>query len=610
MLIFGDRVEHVTSGEAAERLQSKAMALRALPPGLARHSALIDLLIGGGMLLQGLSDARQAAADGADDCDPDADQLSAWLLLVAGAAIESWRSGFARHRWVPVPPQPAEKQRQLEIKEAEGYDYYAVFPEAFALAAERLVLEAPPLVVGIRSIGTSLAAMVAAALGARPPVTVRPCGDPFSRELRVSPLLERRLLDGGPHHYVIVDEGPGQSGSSLASVADWLQARGVATERIAFVPSHANLPGPQASTHHRQLWSTIQRSPGDFGEELADLLSGWLQPLLGTLDAPLQDISAGRWRELRFAAQKAWPAIDPLWERRKFLCRAGGQSWLVKFAGLGETGRRKLDRASLLAAAGLTPEPAGVVHGFLVERWHEEACSCAGGDPPLGAIAHYLGTRALLLGEVPEGASPEALWDMAVRNLTLALGEEGAAALLHPWAHRLGSLAAQSRPCLIDGATAPHEWLKLPDGRLLKSDALDHCEGHDPVGAQDLAWDVAGASVEWELGARETAWLAAEAGRAARRFVDPELLAFFQLAYLALQLGRAHSARGGATGPLEAERWNLRTAKLERRCSDPAHQQRLAATGRSIAKRNEPPGEQSLPPSVDEEEAAHRLPGS
>ncbi len=95
-------------------------------------------------------------------------------------------------------------------------------------------------VIGIRSIGTTLGAVVAAALDAPPPDTVRPFGDPFARQAELPP----GIVENGAH-YVIVDEGPGLSGSSFGAVADWLQARGVPLERIAFLPSHGGDPGAQ-----------------------------------------------------------------------------------------------------------------------------------------------------------------------------------------------------------------------------------------------------------------------------------------------------------------------------------------------------------------------------
>jgi hypothetical protein len=78
----------------------------------------------------------------------------------------------------------------------------------------------------------------------------------------------------------------------------------------------------------------------------------------------------------------------------------------------------------------------------------------------------------------------------------------------------------------------------MPDGRLLKSDAVDHCEAHDLIGCQDVAWDVAGASVEFDFDPSETAYVATEVGRYAGHVVDPELLEFLTLAYLAFRIGQ------------------------------------------------------------------------
>ncbi len=65
----------------------------------------------------------------------------------------------------------------VTIKTAEGYAHYAVYPELYAEAARGM--DAPPVVIGLRSIGLGLACMVAAACGAEPPVTLRPVGHPF-----------------------------------------------------------------------------------------------------------------------------------------------------------------------------------------------------------------------------------------------------------------------------------------------------------------------------------------------------------------------------------------------------------------------------------------------
>jgi hypothetical protein len=98
------------------------------------------------------------------------------------------------------------------------------------------------------------------------------------------------------------------------------------------------------------------------------------------------------------------------------------------------------------------------------------------------------------------------------------------------------------RPVRTDGRLHEHEWLRLPDGRLLKADALDHHRAHDLVGAQDIAWDAAGAVVELGLKAA---------------LGDPHLTAFYRVAYCAFQIG-AHSL-GNSMSP-EAERPRHETA--------------------------------------------------
>jgi hypothetical protein len=85
-------------------------------------------------------------------------------------------------------------------------------------------------------------------------------------------------------------------------------------------------------------------------------------------------------------------------------------------------------------------------------------------------------------------------------------------------------------------------WLRTPDGRLIKADAIDHHQAHDLIGCQDAAWDVAGAIAEFELsdrGAEALIQLIEQNGRG----IDPELLAFYRIAYAAFRLGQATLAK-------------------------------------------------------------------
>jgi len=88
------------------------------------------------------------------------------------------------------------------------------------------------------------------------------------------------------------------------------------------------------------------------------------------------------------------------------------------------------------------------------------------------------------------------------------------------------------------------EWLRLADGRLIKTDALDHHRGHDLIGCQDAAWDTAGAIAEFDLDDAQARRLIA----ASDLPIHAALLAFYRIAYAAFRLGQATLSgdRGGA----------------------------------------------------------------
>src|SRR5205814_7722381 len=93
-------------------------------------------------------------------------------------------------------------------------------------------------IVGIRSIGTTLTAVVRAAACARgvdaDRITVRPQGDPYNRELAFSTPELRWVRDraGRGAVFLVVDEGPGRSGSSFLTTAEALERVGVSADCI------------------------------------------------------------------------------------------------------------------------------------------------------------------------------------------------------------------------------------------------------------------------------------------------------------------------------------------------------------------------------------------
>src|SRR4051812_16866816 len=143
---------------------------------------------------------------------------------------------------------------------------------------------------------------------------------------------------------------------------------------------------------------------------------------------------------------------------------------------------------------------------------------------------------------------------MSRRNVALAVGD-AAARSLERWAPRLDALSRRVVRVRTDNRMDRHEWLRLSSGRPLKTDALDHHSAHDLIGCQDMAWDVAGAMIEFGLDGREAGALLAGTERGSGRHVDRELLEFYSAAYLAFRLGQASlAAQTCASGAAEIMR--------------------------------------------------------
>ena len=64
---------------------------------------------------------------------------------------------------------------------------------------------------------------------------------------------------------------------------------------------------------------------------------------------------------------------------------------------------------------------------------------------------------------------------------------------------------ALERPVLPDARMQPHEWLLTSSGQVLKTDSGGHGDDHFFPGVTDIAWDLAGAIVEWKMEAEQAA---------------------------------------------------------------------------------------------------------
>src|SRR5262249_29689910 len=137
----------------------------------------------------------------------------------------------------------------VDVSIPEGFAYYALHPLDYADLVERTELGArSALVIGIRSIGTTLSAVVAAKLRqlgtAAERITVRPIGHPYDRRCEFNPKQCEKIAHGlaSDAEFLICDEGPGRSGSSFLSVAEALERQGIPQSKITLLTSHQSDP--------------------------------------------------------------------------------------------------------------------------------------------------------------------------------------------------------------------------------------------------------------------------------------------------------------------------------------------------------------------------------
>ncbi len=369
----------------------------------------------------------------------------------------------------------------LSVSPPEGFAYYALHPADFARLANRVAQENDSaLVIGIRSIGTTLSAIIRAALQEQDKKTerlsVRPTGHPYDRGTEFS-LEQLRLIQNFNSQgadFVITDEGPGRSGSSFLSVAEALLRAGVAAERITMLgsrqPDVNGLCAHDASarwTRFRFVWPESE-AYARFSDHL--------------------HIGGGDWRPLMLGGTEELPACWPQMERLKFL--SADRKFLYKFEGFGRFGEDVLARAGALASAGfgVPGEDAG---DGMVRYPVIEGQVCCEPDVSAGLLEHfarYCAFRAAAFCTRDDARTqlPAMLTFNVMQEFGVDLGSE---------TDELHSAA----PVLTDGRMQPYEWLRRRDGSVLKVDAHTHGDDHFFPGPTDIAWDLAGLIVEWNL---------------------------------------------------------------------------------------------------------------
>jgi hypothetical protein len=368
----------------------------------------------------------------------------------------------------------------LELSRPEGFAYYALHPLAFAQALTEIPgLAGRVAVIGIRTIGVTLSAVTAAAARARglaaERITVRPVGHPYNRRTQLPPEQAGfvRQQATGAATFLVVDEGPGLSGSTFISVAEALVEAGAPRQRITLVcgrkPDFDSLRADDGPRRARRFsWIAVSTEPR--------------RPAAAAIA-----VGGGQWRRHLLPDETLWPASWITLERLKYL--SGGPSeekWLYKFLGFGHYGESVFTRESRVAGEGFGLAPRGEISGYASYLWTAGRPMATADISPdvIARLAAYCAFRARAFARNLSDLS--ALEQMAVHNAR-ELGLEP------PLKLRL------ERPALSDGRMQPHEWLRVSDGRILKTDSGSHGDDHFFPGITDIAWDLAGAIVEWDM---------------------------------------------------------------------------------------------------------------
>lgn len=551
---YRDISRHLRTDDLLDRLER-----------LAREADVLGLLVEAGELEQAVLDARAPRRDGWGPTEEALRRasLAAARALLGGTGRAPAAGSLAREvvRRARAGVAAAGVPAEVRVKAPEGYVHYGLDPEAYADAARRYREEvggvaARAVVVGIRSIGTSLSAVVAAALGTDRTLTVRPRGRTGSRRIRTDEVLSDRLLrlagDGG--ELLLVDEGPGATGETLACAAAWLEREGFEPGRIVLFPSHTGAPSLAPEARRRWLEAARKVPPSDRDPRPRAAARG-----LG-LGRP-RDISGGAWRELQPAAEGLLAC--PPFERPKHVARDDrGGRWLLRWAGLGRWGEETLERARRLAGVGAGPAPRAAGHGYLALPWLPGRPLRRGGgaDPTtVTSVVGYLEARSGLFG-TGRPVDTEPILAMLEENALEALPSASGLARACERLRRLPEREA----VVADARLHAREWVRGPRG-LHKADALDHGDGMWLPGPADAAWDLAGAAVEHGLAAEALRAAVRRCARAAGG--SPDELGAAVEAYLppyaACELGRADIAARQVQGE-ERSGWRAERRRYAR----------------------------------------------
>jgi hypothetical protein len=229
-----------------------------------------------------------------------------------------------------------------------------------------------------------------------------------------------------------------------------------------------------------------------------------------------------------------WPQM----ERLKYLSL--GRQSLLTFEGYGPYGRPVSSRNEALAETGFTADYLGHRVGFGSHRLHQGRVARHDDLAPalLLHMASYCAWRAQFAIVQTDST---ALENMARTNFQREFGRVPENLAL-----------PVERPCICDARMAPQYWVKTPDSRCLKLEAGIHGDNHFFPGPCDIAWDLAGIIVEWEMSDAAKELLLTEYRRLRNDDVRWRIDAY-ELAYATFRMAWSKMAAASVDDPAEQE---------------------------------------------------------
>ncbi|MCU1629787.1 MAG: hypothetical protein JWP64_4736 [Pseudonocardia sp.] len=339
------------------------------------------------------------------------------------------------------------------------------------------------LVVGLRTSGSYLAPLVAAALRARgmraPALSSRPGHPLFPAD---ADALRAAVSRGA--RVAIVDDAP-RSGASLRRTVDLVRALGVPVDAVTLlVPLFGDRsPAGLADLHRVELpyseWSVHRLlEPAAVGRALAAI---WGVPVVAAEQA---------------GTPRSAPAHRHHVETAVLVRTADGREHQVVAAG---AGAGFLGRHALAVAEAL-PRHVVAAHGFqdgLVFRPRMSSPVDGAEITPadVAAMARYVRERAAALPvDVDRAvglAGREPVWELAARLLSAAYGRIGVLLRLPFLDQLIRDLCAVRHPSVVDGSTGLGHWFR--DGGTLRKDRADDLAfGNWDRACYDRIYDLAG----------------------------------------------------------------------------------------------------------------------